>query len=155
MNKTNPSGTETLNELNQKLLFVVISLSVAMVFYFSWLPDPTFKTEEYIPLWLQQWSSTNYNLRTAIPFVFLAFIIELFFLLRLKETRFSARFQTSVATVCSCIFIVCFAEAGQYFTATRTPDVMDVFFGLFGSAIGMGLFYGSEAFVTVAFKKHA
>jgi hypothetical protein len=53
------------------LFFLILS-----VFYFSWLPSPDLGKESYLPLWLSVWGNYYYNLRTAVPFVGIGFLME-------------------------------------------------------------------------------
>jgi hypothetical protein len=59
-----------------KIVKLLLSLFIGAVFYFSWLPSPDLRTESFLPLWLSEWSNYYYNLRTAIPFVAIGFLIE-------------------------------------------------------------------------------
>jgi hypothetical protein len=60
-----------------KIVKLLLSLFIGAVFYFSWLPSPDLRTESFLPLWLSEWSNYYYNLRTAIPFVAIGFLLEM------------------------------------------------------------------------------
>ena len=62
--------------MSKKRVLFVFLFVIAVVFYFSWLPDPSFKNETYLPRWLLKWSDHYYNLRTAIPFLAVGFLLE-------------------------------------------------------------------------------
>lgn len=98
------------------------------------------ESETYLPKWLLNWSNDNYNLRTAVPFVAVGFLLEAYMqrirsngLHQDKNSNFMQ--NIGIATI-----IVCLAEAGQFLIQKRSPDLMDVFFGILGSFIG-GLGY--------------
>lgn len=62
--------------MSRKIVLLLLLLVISIVFYFSWLSDPSFMNETYLPQWLLNWSNYYYNLRTAIPFVALGFLLE-------------------------------------------------------------------------------
>ena len=126
----------------KRVLFIFV---IASIFYFSWLPDPSFKNEAYLPKWLLKWSDHYYNLRTAIPFLAIGFLLEAYSQQKSSnEINFNKNLNfiqnLGIATI-----IVCIAEAGQFLIQNRNPDLMDVFYGILGSLIG--------AFVFNLFKK--
>lgn len=126
----------------KSVLFIFV---IASIFYFSWLPDPSFKNEAYLPKWLLKWSDHYYNLRTAIPFLAVGFLLEAYSQQKSSnEINFNKNLNfiqnLGIATI-----IVCIAEAGQFLIQNRNPDLMDVFYGILGSLIG--------AFVFNLFKK--
>ena len=114
------------------LLFVI-----GTIFYFSWLPDHSFETETYLPKWLLNWSNYYYNLRTAVPFVAVGFLLEAYTQHRrsLKgmnnDKNLNFLKNIGIATI-----IVCMAEGGQFLIQKRNPDLMDVVFGILGSFVG-------------------
>ena len=123
--------------MSKKIFLLLLLFVVSSIFYFSWLPDPTFKNETYLPKWLIDWSNNYYNLRTAVPFMGLGFLLEAYSQQkRLNEINYSKFFNIikniSIATV-----IVCIAEAGQFFIQKRSQDLVDVFYGIIGSLLGV------------------
>jgi glycopeptide antibiotics resistance protein len=124
-----------LNKTVQLLILVV----AFVIFYFSWLSDPRFSNETYIPNWLLNWSNYYYNLRTAIPFVVLGFLLEFY-------TKYSSWGGTNskiyklIRNISIITVVVCVAEIGQLFIQNRSPDLLDIFFGIVGSLLG-ALFY--------------
>lgn len=122
--------------MSKKLFLLLLLFVIGAVFYFSWLPDPSFKNETYLPKWLLNWSNKYYNLRTAVPFIGLGFLLEAYSQQkRLNEINYNKYFNVlkniGVATI-----IVCIAEAGQVFIQKRNQDIIDVFYGIIGSSIG-------------------
>lgn len=124
----------------KKIVLLLLLFVIGVVFYFSWLPDPGFKNESYLPEWILNWSNRYYNLRTAIPFVAVGFLLQAY-----AQHKSSNRINydknlnfiqnTAIAAV-----IVCIAEGGQFLIQKRSQDVMDVFYGIIGSVAG-GLAY--------------
>jgi glycopeptide antibiotics resistance protein len=119
----------------KRVLFGVIFV-IVVVFYYSWLPDSSFQNETYLPNWLLKWSNYYYNLRTAIPFVAIGFLLEMhtqrISLIEIIQNKNLYFLQNiGFATV-----VVCIAEGGQFLIQKRNPDLMDVFYGILGSLIG-------------------
>jgi len=57
------------------LLFLTFLIGAAIVFYFSWKGNPDIETSWLMPNWLATWGNENFNLRTAVPFVFMGLVI--------------------------------------------------------------------------------
>lgn len=106
-------------------LFIKISILVIAfaIFYFSWLPSGNFGEETHLPQWLLKWCNTYYNLRTAIPFIALSFLM-------------SFRYKV-INVLVICMVLVTVAEFGQYFIPQRVPDFRDVLYGLLGTLFGI------------------
>lgn len=127
------------------LLFIVLS-----IFYFSWIPDTSLHSESYLPSWLVDWSNVNYNLRTAIPFIFFGLLLETRVVSSSTPTN-----QFSLITIrirhlgLSCL-VVLLAELGQFF-CNRHPDILDVFFGLIGSIAGGFIYYSLRKTIQLIF----
>lgn len=122
--------------MSKKIVLFLLFFVIATVFYFSWLSDPSLESETYLPKWLLNWSNDYYNLRTAIPFVVVGFLLEAYTehmsSNRINHNKNSNFMQNiGIATI-----IVCIAEGGQFLIQKRNPDLMDVFFGILGSFIG-------------------
>lgn len=126
--------------MSNKIVLILLFFVVSIVFYFSWLSDPSFRNETYLPKWLLTWSNNYYNLRTAIPFIVFGFLLEFYTQHRnTKDSKIDMRINL-VQNLGIAAIVVCIAEGGQFITQRRNPDLMDVFFGISGSLIG-GLVY--------------
>ncbi len=120
------------NKIVLLLLFIVIGI----VFYFSWLSDPSFASETYIPKWILNWSNHYYNLRTAVPFLAVGFLLETYSQHKgLTEVNYNKNLNFIQNIVIAAI-IVCIAEGGQFILKRRNPDLMDIIYGILGSLIG-------------------
>ncbi|POY38695.1 hypothetical protein C3L50_11165 [Flavobacterium alvei] len=122
--------------MSNKIVLVLLFVVVGLVFYFSWLPDSSFKNQIFIPKWLLDWSNENYNLRTAIPFIAVGWLLEVYTqhrnAFKIKHNKNKNFIQNiGIATI-----IVCMAEGGQFLIQKRNPDLMDVLYGVLGSSIG-------------------
>lgn len=121
----------------KKVLFLfLLLLVVSAVFYFSWLSDPSLGSETYLPKWLLNWSNHYYNLRTAIPFVVVGFLLEAYTQHMGSNELFQDKNLNFIQNIGIATIIVCMAEGGQFLTQRRNPDLMDVFYGILGSLIG-------------------
>lgn len=141
--------------IKQKSIAFAFLLCVAGILYYSWLPNPGLETETYLPLWLRNWSNTYFNLRTAIPFIPLGYLLEAWASIPTKifvaKKSFSLRIKTTlIATV-----IICLAEGGQFFIKNRSPDILDLVFGILGSICGSIIHYCVTNFIKLIFIKHA
>ncbi len=125
------------------LQFVIVSLSlflVAEIFYLSWLPNGQLGAETYLPSWLLAWSNHYFNLRTALPFFALSFLLELWYSISAPAAA-KIKMPFWVFNITTAAILVCLVEGGQFFIAHRHPDKMDVFFGVLGSTFGCAIYY--------------
>jgi glycopeptide antibiotics resistance protein len=118
------------------ILIVLVLACISSVFYFSWLPNPDLGTETYLPSWLRDWSNYYYNLRTAIPFIFIGFLLEMASRIKNPIASLKKNPRLSIQNSSISAAVVCIAEGGQFLIQNRSPDFMDVFFGMLGSGIG-------------------
>ena len=114
------------------LFKIALYLCIAGVFYFSWLPNPSFSNQSYLPAWLIQWTDEYGRLRTAVPFLLIGFIFQYLF----KPSTFF-----TLAGFLLSLIIVLIAEGIQFFLPYRFPDIFDVIFASIGSLVGMFLFF--------------
>ncbi len=108
-------------------------VGVAVVFYFSWIPEPRLGLSNYVPAWLSAWTDkdTNMNLRTAIPFVFLGLLVAVW-LLRTHQPWY--QWVTGWLLL---VAVVVIAEAGQLLLPLRHFDWGDIGWGAAGAAAGL------------------
>lgn len=124
----------------QKIVLLILLVVIGVVFYFSWLPDPSLRTESYLPRWLLNWSNHYYNLRTAVPFLAVGFLLEAYVQQKSPNETNQSKNLNFIQNIGIAAIIVCIAEGGQFIVQKRNPDIMDVFYGIIGSIAG-GLFY--------------
>jgi hypothetical protein len=117
--------------LMRLILFSFLVAGLVSVFYFSWEPQPDFRTLSFVPGWLARWSNTHDTLRTGIPFIFLGFLSGLW-LGDSDKPRIWWLF-----TWLSFVLIVIIAETGQLFLPTRVFDWRDIVWGTAGSFFGL------------------
>jgi glycopeptide antibiotics resistance protein len=125
----------------KSFLLLVLAICVFGVFYFSWLPKPDLCTETYLPSWLRNWSNYYYNLRTAVPFVAIGFLLEVARGRNSRTGTSTKRYRLFFQNTGIAAVVVCIAEGGQFLLKNRSPDWMDVFFGIVGNVIGSLLYY--------------
>lgn len=119
-----------------KIVLLLLFLVIGAVFYFSWLSDPSLSSETYLPRWLLNWSNHYYNLRTAVPFIGLGFLLEVYGDRNDLNEVNSNKKLNFIQNIVFAAIIVCIAEGGQFLIQRRSPDFMDVFYGIVGSIIG-------------------
>jgi glycopeptide antibiotics resistance protein len=118
------------------ILHLLVVACISAVFYFSWLPSPDMGTEGYLPSWLLDWSNYYYNLRTAVPFVAIGFLLEMTSRIKNPTAALKKKPRLFIKNISISAAVVCFAEGGQFLIQNRSPDFMDVLFGILGSGIG-------------------
>jgi glycopeptide antibiotics resistance protein len=116
----------------QKLLFFLTIALIIGIFYFSWLPDSELTSESYLPIWVLNWSNEYVNIRTAVPFFVLGLVLQ-----TKSGTLKPINKNSWIYNILGATGIVVIAEIGQYFTYERHPDILDVFFGIFGTLSGI------------------
>lgn len=119
-----------------KIVLLLLFLVIGAVFYFSWLSDPSLSSETYLPRWLLNWSNHYYNLRTAVPFIGLGFLLEVYGDRSDLNEACNNKKLNFIQNIVFAAIIVCIAEGGQFLIQKRSPDFMDVFYGIVGSVIG-------------------
>lgn len=125
----------------RKLILFVFLICVLAIFYYSWLPDARLQQETYLPLWLRDWSNTYFNLRTAVPFLPLGFLLEAYASIPTRFFIVKSESPFRIRTTLIAVVVICLAEGGQFFIANRHPDSADIAFALLGSTCGGVLHY--------------
>jgi glycopeptide antibiotics resistance protein len=120
----------------KKIVLLLLVFVIGVVFYFSWLPDPSFKNESYLPKWILNWSNRYYNLRTAIPFVAVGFLLEAYTQQKSSDKINYNKNLNFIQNTAIAAVIVCIAEGGQFLIQKRSQDLIDVFYGIIGSLMG-------------------
>lgn len=126
--------------MSKKAVGLILFFVIAAIFYYSWLPEPNFSTETYLPKWLLNWSNQYYNLRTSIPFIAVGFLLE-DLTQQMSSIEYTNRILNFIQNIAISIIIVFIAEGGQILIQKRNPDLIDVFYGILGSLIGGLLYY--------------
>jgi hypothetical protein len=141
------------NMWRKSIVIIILLVCTDSIFYYSWIHNPGLETETYLPLWIRKWSNEYYNLRTAVPFVVLGYLLEVWQgLSNAAATTNKSSFL--LKTVIITAVVVCLAEGGQFFIATRQPDFRDVFFGISGGILGC-LVYHLIQKINFLFSKNA
>ena len=107
----------------------IATLFILIIFILSWLKNANFENISFIPNWLNNWSNIHGQLRTAIPFIPLGFLLN----------TYKKKWIVSLLGLLICFLVVCIAEIGQLLIPTRVFDIVDIFFGIIGSLFGMVL----------------
>ena len=121
------------------ILLTFLLLFFVGILYYSWIPSPSLASENYLPLWLRKWSNIYFNLRTAVPFVGLGFLLEVWTLIAPKK-RSRKKINPRIVNILIAVTTVSVAETGQFFIPSRHPDNMDLLFGIMGSVLGIFLY---------------
>ena len=125
----------------KKLLLLLIITCTVGIFYYSWLPDPKLTSETYLPVWLRNWSNLHFNLRTAIPFLGIGFLFEMWGANPVPKKNTKAKVLGLLLHTVLAALIVSVAEVGQYGLLNRHPDGMDILFGILGSVSGAVVYH--------------
>lgn len=122
--------------MSKKIILIILFFVIGAVFYFSWLSDPSLESETYIPEIILDWSNEYYNLRTAVPFVVLDFLLEAYSNRKNSYYANPNKTMSFMQNIGVSAMIAFIAEGGQFLVQSRNPDMMDVYFALIGSLIG-------------------
>ena len=122
--------------MSRNVIIFLLFLVISTVSYYSWLSDSTFHSENYLPRWLWDWSNKYYNLRTSIPFVFFGFLLMAY--IQKKHSK-KKKYNKNLIILQNLIIagvLISIIEFGQFFIDGRSPDLMDIYFGIIGSLAG-------------------
>ena len=114
------------------LLISLLLLSICIIFYLSWIPEPQLGKVWFIPSFIARWADekNNDSIRTAVPFVFLGILTGIY--LAYRKGHWYGWLVSAVVL----ITIACIAEAGQFFLPHRSFDVADILWGSAGGIAG-------------------
>lgn len=124
-----------MKSIKKTYLYFLILIIVYIVFNFSWLPDPEIGNQFPFPAWAKNWINDKINLRTAVPFVFLGFFLELI------QWQESKKPKTRIWSILFSLLIVLIAETGQLLLPKRHFDLRDIGYAIIGTIVGMLLAY--------------
>lgn len=123
----------------RNLFLTIVNWSaVALLFsvlFFSWLPQPQLSAQVPMPGQVAHWvdSDANWNVRTAVPFLLLGFVLGLRFMLERRTTAVWAFAWVGM------VFVATVAEVGQLFIPHRKCDAGDIAWAAAGGAAGLGI----------------
>ncbi len=112
-------------------LWAMASLLIVLIFIASWAPDSRMAAQPWVPGWLAKWADRSPNIRTAVPFIPLAFLLTWGF--KWRGIKYPA-----LGSLLMCGACLGLAELGQLFLPARTADVADLWWGAAGIAAGLG-----------------
>jgi len=111
--------------------FAFSCLLVALILAASWAPESQMTKLGWVPKWAGMLADLSPNIRTAVPFIPLAFVLVLAFARR----GFKWAVAGSVLICCVCVAV---SECGQVFLPNRTADLKDLMWGGVGTVMGAG-----------------
>jgi glycopeptide antibiotics resistance protein len=120
----------------KKIVLFLLLLVIGGVFYFSWSSDPSLESETYLPKWLLDWSNYYYNLRTAVPFIAFGYLLQVYTQRKISNKMDANKNLIFIQNLGVAAVVVFIAECGQFLIKNRSPDIMDIYFGIIGSLIG-------------------
>jgi glycopeptide antibiotics resistance protein len=114
------------------LPFALAGVFVILIMAASWAPESQMTKLSWIPGWIANLADREPNIRTAIPFIPLAFL--LFRGLSARRVK-----RPLIGALMTCTLLLFLAELGQNFLPHRTADVKDLMWGGVGIGLGIGL----------------
>ncbi len=119
-------------------LWAMALLLILLILVASWSADSRMAALRWVPDWAAEWADRDPNIRTAIPFIPLAFLLTWGFAWRGSK-------WPGVGSLLVCGACLALAELGQAFLPTRTADVADLMWGGAGIAAGLVLAWVARA----------
>ena len=120
------------------MLLTLSGVLIALILAVSRAPESQMTQLSWLPGWLANLADRDPNIRTAVPFVPLTFLLSL----GLRKCRVKRALLWSV-TVCGLCLVL--SELGQRFIPHRTADVKDLLWGGGGIALGTALVWAAGA----------
>ncbi len=115
---------KTSINIKSLISIIIVLILTWSIFFFSWLPNPTFKSIPFFPQWLITWTDIHGRLRTAVPFVPLSFFAFVLFRCKTKYVYLGL------------FFVAFIAESVQIFLPNRVFDWFDILWAVLGSITG-------------------
>ena len=112
--------------------FVLSGVLVILITIASWVSDSRMTALRWVPGWMGDWADRDPNIRTAIPFIPLAFLLTQGF----ASCKLKRPLVWSVILSSACLGL---SEFGQIFLPNRTADVRDLVWGGTGILMGTGM----------------
>jgi len=125
-----PSKARGESKRGSILLFVFSALLIFLILAVSWVPDSRMTELHWLPRWVAALADRDPNIRTAVPFIPVAFLLLLGFSWR--GVKSPVLWSVGVCGVC-----VLLSESGQLFLPSRTADVRDLLWGMSGACVGV------------------
>ena len=123
---------KSLSKRRAVMFFALAAILILLILAASWAPDSRMTQLRWVPGWAGALADRDPNLRTAIPFIPLAFLLA---------HGFGARGVRGSLAISIMICGLCLgaSELGQNFIASRTADATDLMWGGIGIFIGTGI----------------
>ena len=118
------------------MLLTLSGVLIALILAVSRAPESQMTQLSWLPGWLANLADRDPNIRTAVPFVPLTFLLSLG--LRKCRVKRALAWATMVSGLCLVL-----SELGQKFLPNRTVDVKDLMWGAAGIAVGTALAWAS------------
>ena len=121
-----------------RVVFLLVALGIALVFYLSWVPNPDMALVWFVPGWIAHWTDarSNGDIRTAVPFVFLGLITGVWLFRSQKPAVWW------FVTLLGLTGIAVIAEVGQLALPHRHFSWADIRWGGIGSLLGLLVAFG-------------
>lgn len=119
-------------KISKFIVYFTFVIFCLLVLYYSWLPNPSFKTEIYLPNSLIQWTEEHGTIRTGVPFV----------LLGINAIILNIKKLSPIKNFLILFLLLWLAEIGQFFLKYRHFDFMDIFAGTVAIIMGLGIGLG-------------
>ncbi len=117
------------------VLLILAAGLVVLVTAASWAPDSRMTELRWLPEWIARLADRDPNIRTAVPFIPLAFLLVRGFVRR--GWKWPVMGAVLVCGVCLGL-----SELGQVFLQSRTADVADLLWGGAGILLGVVAAWG-------------
>ena len=114
------------------VFFTLSGMLIILIAVASWVPDSRMTKLWWVPERAGRLADWHPNLRTAVPFVPLAFLLYRGF----EGRSFKRPLLGTLAVGGACLGL---SEFGQFFLPQRTADGKDLMWGGLGIALGVGI----------------